>query len=66
VLENSEMLTLADASKITGVTVRRLRYALRTGEVKGSRPFGRYLVPASEIERLRNQKPPPPTASARA
>jgi hypothetical protein len=54
--------TLDVAAAKTGISIRRLRYAVRTGEVKGSRPFGRYLILADEVERLLSVKPPPATS----
>jgi hypothetical protein len=56
------LVPIGPAASQVGATVRRLRYAIRSGEVKGARVFGRYAIFASEIERLRNQKPPPPAS----
>ena len=54
------LVPIGPAAAQVGATVRRLRYAIRSGEVRGARVFGRYAVFASEIDRLRSQKPPPP------
>jgi hypothetical protein len=61
-LASDALVPIGPAASQVGATVRRLRYAIRSGEVKGARVFGRYAVFASEIERLRNQKPPPPAS----
>ena len=63
-LASDPLVPIEQASPQIGPTPRRLRYAVRSGEVRGVKVLGRYYLFQSEIERLRNLKPPPP-ASAR-
>jgi hypothetical protein len=58
-LAPAEMLTIADGAKRLATSVRSVRHAIRTGVIRGTRVFGRYVVPAAEIDRLLNQPPPP-------
>jgi hypothetical protein len=37
---------------MTGVSERRVRTAMKTGEIQTVRVFGRVLIPANEVDRL--------------
>lgn len=49
----SEMITLKDLSELTDIPIRKILYRIKTGDIKAEKLGWIWVVPKTEIEKLK-------------